>query len=363
MLTFAQDTLNYAKASSEYEQKVLTFCKNWQQGQEQFILQTSGSTGEPKPIVLSRNQLITSAKMTGQVFGLHLSDHILVCLNVGYIAGMMMLVRGMELGLRMTVVAPTGNPLADFEETNQFDFVALVPLQLQHILEDKPSKIAILNKMKAVIVGGAAINATLEEQIQLLTVPMYATYGMTETVSHIAIRRLNGENRADFFTILPNITIGTDHRSCLNISGGVTNFEIVQTNDLVEMIDSQSFRLLGRFDNIINSGGVKIQLEKVETVLAGIFQKLGIQDRFFAFGQPDNTLGERLVVVIERASPLTDEQKVALEALAKQVLSVYERPKSYYTFVKFLETATSKINKKATFARLLTQIANEKSGI
>lgn len=362
MLIFSAATISQTIALNEYEEKVLTFCRNWQQGQEQFVLQTSGSTGEPKPITLSRNQLIASAKMTGQVFGLCPNDHALVCLNVDYIAGMMMLVRGMELDLRMTVITPIGNPLANFGETDQFDFMALVPLQLQHILQNEPSKVPILNNMKAVIVGGAAINPRIEEEIQSLTVPIYATYGMTETVSHIAIRLLNDEKRADYFTVLPNITIGTDQRDCLHIRGSVTNFELVQTNDVVELLDSQSFRLLGRFDNIINSGGVKIQLEKVERELAGIFQKLGIQDRFFAFGQPDNTLGERLVVVIESSYPLPHEQIMAVEAEAKEVFSIYECPKNYFTFVKFLETATSKINKKATFAQLLTQIANEKSG-
>ncbi len=361
MLTFAQDTLNYAKASSEYEQKALTFCRNWQQGQKQFVVHTSGSTGTPKPISLSRSQLIGSAQATGLVFGLRPNDHALVCLNVDYIAGMMMMVRGMELGLHMTVIEPSGNPLAFFEESSRFDFMAIVPLQLQHILQDTPSKVNILNKMKVVIVGGAAIHPNLESAIQQLIVPIYATYGMTETVSHIAIRRLNGDTKSDFFTILPNINIGTDHRGCLNISGIVTNFELVQTNDMVELVDNQSFRLLGRFDNIINSGGVKIQLEKVEMALAGIFQKLGIQDRFFAYGQSDDTLGERLVVVMERESCLTNEQQETLETLAKEVLALYERPKNYYTFVKFLETATSKINKKATFAQLLTQLANEKS--
>jgi o-succinylbenzoate---CoA ligase len=306
--------------------------------------------------------LIASAKMTAQAFGLCSNDHALVCLNVDYIAGMMMLVRGMELGLRMTVIEPTGNPLAAFEEAIQFDFLAVVPLQLQNILQSESSKIAILDKMKAVIVGGAAVNSTILSQIQHLTVPIFATYGMTETVSHIAIKRLNGEKKADFFTILPNIKISTDNRGCLNITGSVTNDELVQTNDVVELLNNQSFRLLGRYDNIINSGGVKIQLEKVESILTDIFQKVGISDRFFAFGQADNTLGERLVVVMERAFPLPYEQRMAIESEAKEVFSVYERPKNYYTFVKFLETATCKINKKATFALLLTQIANEKSG-
>lgn len=328
--------------NSEYDQKVFDFCKKWLSGQEEFVLKTSGSTGEPKPIILTRFQMESSANLTGKTFNLKLHDKALVCLNVDYIAGIMMLVRGMVLGLELTIVEPNSNPLENLEN-QEFDFAAFVPLQLQKILENK-SQIKTLNKMKAIIVGGAAVSEVLENQIQSLTVPVYSTYGMTETVSHIAIRKLNGNNKSNNFQILEGVSIGMDERNCLNIVANASNNELVQTNDIVEIIDGRSFKLIGRFDNIINSGGVKIQLEKVEK----FFEKFIIDKRFFAYGMVDEMLGQKLIVIVE-SEYLADEQ---LLSKAKESLSKYEIPKQFFTIQNFSETPTGKIDKKATIKRL-----------
>ena len=331
--------------NSEYDQKVFDFCEYWLAGQQEFILKTSGSTGEPKPIILTRFQMEASARLTGKIFQLKPYDKALVCLNVNYIAGIMMLVRGMVLGLELTIIEPISNPLENLENQD-FDFAAFVPLQLQKMLENE-SQIENLNKMKAIIVGGAAVNEVLEKEIQQLEVPVYSTYGMTETVSHIAIRRLNGVNRSNNFSVLEGVKIGIDSRNCLNIIADASNNELIQTNDIVEIINENEFKLIGRFDNIINSGGVKIQLEKVEK----IFEEFITEKRFFAFGIDDEKLGQKLILVVE-TDYLANDNKDILIKKAQENITKYEIPKQIFTINSFSETPTGKIDKKATINRL-----------
>jgi o-succinylbenzoate---CoA ligase len=335
---------NLPNPTSEYEKKIIDFCQNWQSGQEEFIIKTSGSTGEPKPIILTRNQMIASAKLTGETFGLKAGDSALVCLNVEYIAGMMMLVRGMALGLNLTIIEPSGNPFQHFENP-VFDFFAFVPLQLENLLENN-EKVESLNQAKAIIVGGAAVNEALEQKIQQLSVPVYCTYGMTETVSHIAIRRLNGENKSGNFHVLEGVKIGIDDRNCLNIISESSNNELVQTNDIVEIISEKVFKLIGRFDNIINSGGVKIQLEKVEKAIEKEIQIFNPK-RYFTYGIPDEKLGQKLVLVVETDISDVNLKEIFLSKI-KLILPKYEIPKEIIFIKSFQETPTGKIDKKAT---------------
>ncbi|MBO0933597.1 AMP-binding protein [Fibrella aquatilis] len=334
------------------------FLTAWRAGDTQFTLHTSGSTGTPKPIVLTRMQLEVSARLTGQTFGLQPGDKALVCLNTAYIAGVMMLVRGEVLGLQLTLVAPTGNPLAGFDPaTTQFDFAAFVPLQLQTILasvgpDNVPVALPILNRMKAILVGGAATSAALENALQVIEAPVYATYGMTETVSHIAIRRLNGPAKSDLFTVLPGVTVGTDERGCLHITAAATNHERVQTNDVVELVaeaDAVRFRLLGRADTIINTGGVKVQPEAVEAIIQQQLLQWGLSPRLFVAGLPDERLGQRVELFLENQT-LTTEQWLTIQTAIGAALGRYAIPKAWHVTGAFGETATGKIDRRATMA-------------
>jgi O-succinylbenzoic acid--CoA ligase len=333
---------NLPVPNSIYEHKVIDFCKKWLGGEHEFILKTSGSTGEPKPIKLLRSQMIASAKLTGRVFNLQHGNRALVCLNIEYIAGIMMLVRGMELGLRLTIVEPSGNPLENLEN-QRFDFFAFVPLQLQNVLENQKYW-KILNQAKVIIVGGAAVNKPLKDKIKQLEVPIYSTYGMTETVSHIAIKKLNDNNSKEGFQVLEGVNIGIDDRNCLNITAEASNNQLIQTNDIVEIINEKEFKLIGRFDNIINSGGVKIQLEKVEKIIENEVRLLGSK-RYFAYGIPNEKLGQKLVLVIEG-----EEMDSAIKELffqnVKSLLAKYEIPKQIYYIERFIETQTGKVDKK-----------------
>ncbi|GAA4395626.1 AMP-binding protein [Nibrella viscosa] len=333
----------------------LAFCQAWRSGQDLFTLQTSGSTGTPKPIQLSRQQMIASARLTGQTLGLVPGDAALVCLNVRYIAGVMMLVRGLELELSMTIVEPSANPLADFDlEQTQFAFTALVPLQLQTMLEQAPEKLPILNRMKAILVGGAATSPALEQALQQISAPVYATYGMTETVSHIALRRLNGPEATDYFTALEGVQIGSDERGCLHITAAAGNNHLVQTNDVVEMLDNRRFRLLGRADSIINSGGVKIQPEPVERALQALLSQWRLTPRLFVAGLPDERLGLRLVAFLEKEEITAAQQQSVKEHITKH-LGPYSVPKQFITVPAFRETPTGKIDRLSTIRQLSMQ--------
>ncbi|MGV3540328.1 MAG: AMP-binding protein [Rufibacter sp.] len=334
-----------------YEAKTLEFCKNWLQGVQEFAIQTSGSTGTPKWLELSRDRMEASANRTLRIFNLQPEDRVLVCLNSEYIAGMMMLVRGLVGQLHMTIVEPSGNPLVSVDPTAEFDFVAMVPLQLQTILEKTPEKIEKLNRMKAILLGGAPVSKHLEEMVQSLEVPVYQSYGMTETVSHVAVRRLNGPERTDYYTAPAEVILGQDERGCLTISADVTGGEVLVTNDRVEMRDAHSFKWLGRADNTINSGGVKVQLEKVESALEDALHQLDMSRRCFAAALPDEALGERLIAVLE-GSPLTDEEEQNLKGKLSEKLGKYEIPKQFGYLPRLPETATGKIDRRGGMALL-----------
>lgn len=330
-----------------YFAQAYDFMEAWLGGREEYVLHTSGSTGTPKPITVSRKQLSASAVMTGRALALGQGTRALVCLNIAYIAGLMMLVRGMELGWELTITEPSSNPLTE-PDMVAFDFVALVPMQMQAILSNPLTreKAAQLGK---ILLGGAPAGGQLIQQLAALPVPVYQSYGMTETVSHIALRRLNGEAASDAYSLLPGITAGTDERGCLYISGPVTNGERVQTNDLVEIHDG-GFHWIGRADNVINSGGVKIVLDQVDARIALAFQEMAVSNAFFSWWEQDEKLGQKLVLVVEGDVPQTAAAAWAAE-IRKQV-SAYANPKHIYFAEKFAKTATDKIDKRATFQKL-----------
>lgn len=320
----------------------------WLEGTREFVLHTSGSTGKPKPITVTRAQLQASAAMTGKALSLGSGTRALVCLNVGYVAGLMMLVRGMELGWELTITEPTSNPVVGLDSVD-FDFVAMVPLQLQAVLEN-PSTDNQVSNLGKILLGGAPVSLALADRIKGLNVPVFQSYGMTETVSHVALKALNGPAASDSYVFLPGIDYGTDGRGCLFVSGAVTNGQVVQTNDLVE-IDSDTFQWLGRADNVINSGGVKIVLDQADQHVAQVFHDLGIPNAFYCWWEADEKLGQKLVLIVESEVGDFTWQQLATEI--RKHVSAYENPKHIYFAKAFAKTATDKIDKRATFQQFL----------
>ncbi len=328
-----------------YFKSAYDFARAWLDGELEFELNTSGSTGVPKPILLKKNQMEASALMTGSALNLPANTKALVCLNTAFIAGRMMLVRALVLDWAISVVEPVANPLALFGSAIAFDFVAMVPLQLSACLSGESTR-QMVERCGKILLGGAPISLALETQIQQLRVPVYQSYGMTETVSHVALRRVNGPDRTEGYQILDNIDFGVDDRGCLWVQGAVTNFDTVQTNDLVELKPGGTFLWLGRADSVINSGGVKIYLDKLDRIAEQILQEMRVPNAFFLWDEADEKLGQKLVLFLEKMPAVVN----VTELLAKfaDLVIPYEVPKVVYFVEKFRSTPTAKIDKKAT---------------
>lgn len=325
--------------------KALRFCKQWLEGKTSFKLYTSGSTGIPKPIRIQRSQMQISVLSTAKKLNLQSNQKTLISLNTNYIAGKMMLVRTMEIGMCAYLTKPSANPLKIFRVSPQFDFMAFVPMQLQTILTRSPKDTLILNHAQAIIVGGAPINRHLMQSIQHIEAPVYATYGMTETVSHIALKRLNGKLKQDFYEILPNVTIGQDERNCLTICAPTTLGQKIITNDIVELVSKHQFRWVGRFDNMINSGGVKIHAEEIERIIGNILVSMCIKNRHLVVGVADQTLGQKAILCIE-GSPLSPTHYQELCTKIRERIERYKIPKEVLFFEQFPTLATGKIARK-----------------
>lgn len=328
--------------STAFEKSTLAFCRQWLTGENEFILHTSGSTGAPKPITLTRAQMEASARLTLQALQLAPGMNALVCLDTHYIAGKMMLVRSLTGGLNIIAVEPSANPLPHLRE--RIDFAAFVPLQIESILDQ--SKDA-LDRIGCAIIGGAAVSVTLQKKMQHTSCRLYATYGMTETISHIALQKLNGEEATDFFTVQPGVNIQLDARGCLTIRADYLGVQPVITNDLAEVLSPATFRWLGRADHIINTGGVKVSPEKIEKAFEKLFYEKGMAGRFFVSGLPDAHLGQQVILVIESKEWPPEQQQSLLKEVAP-LLGKYETPKKICFLEKFAETATGKINRPAT---------------
>ena len=337
-----------------YKDDILRFRDQWFRNTPPlFQIQTSGSTGKPKTIEISKEQLEASATMTGKALGLTNSDNALVCLNTQYIAGKMMLARAFTLGMTVYILPPVANPFKNTTKSLLISFTAMVPYQMKTTIEESPDKIEVLNQMKAILLGGAPVGHQLEEALQKVEAPVYSTYGMTETVSHIALRRLNGSNASHAYTILPGISIGLDERSCLTIQGPVTKNTIITTNDIVKLISPEQFIWTGRMDNIINSGGIKIQIEELENSISKIFNALKYNNRFIITGLPDNCFGTSVVLLIE--GTFSEDQKNKLNIELIQKVSKYEMPKKIILIPEFPETVTGKIDRITTTGLVFAQ--------
>jgi len=356
-------------AASEQVNAVREFAQAWRRGDDDFVVQTSGSTGAPKAITLRRRQLIASAHATGAALGLTAGMTALVCLPVRYIAGRMMLVRGLELDLDLVVVEPVADPLAALPTDLTIDFASFVPLQMQTLLDQAlvahndscfPDDTTHafhyrrwLDALHAILVGGGPVAPGLETQIRQLAAPVYHTYGMTETATHVALRRLNGADAAPAFVPLPGIATGVDARGCLHLRGPMTNDVVIQTNDLVELQPDGAFVWIGRWDNVINSGGVKVHVESVEaaiTTLAADQPELGLaRRRCFVAGLPDARLGQAVTLVVEGA-PLSDDQEMQLRWALSQSLPRHHAPRQIIYKSHFVTTPTGKIDRTASLA-------------
>lgn len=359
-ISFSYDELkevaySLIKEGETFEKEIGDFLLDWLDGTATLQVLTSGSTGKPKPVMLQKHHMVNSALATGEFFGLQPGDSALLCLPATYIAGKMMLVRAMVLGLKLDYVPPSSNPTSTTSKT--YDFVAMVPLQVENSLD-------FLFRIKILIVGGAPISHNVQTQIHNLqtqaqprttshqhrttnfSTAVFESYGMTETITHIALKRIAQKGlQNNSFKTLPNVTVSADKRGCLVIDAPTISDVPVVTNDVVELISETEFEWVGRYDNVINSGGVKLFPEQIEAKLATL-----ISSRFFVVGLPDKKLGQKLVLVVEGE---IEEQKLLREIKALTTLGKFEIPKKIYTAAEFQETDTGKIQRNATLALII----------
>jgi O-succinylbenzoic acid--CoA ligase len=331
---------------SDWETSLYGFIQTWLDAADTLTLKTSGSTGTAKTIQVSKQAMRQSAQLTGEYFQLKARQNALLCLPTTHIAGQMMVVRAFELGLNLIITAPNAINL-DTVESQTIDFSAMLPLQVHKLLFSKPCQQKKLAQIKTLLLGGASVHPKLLNAILNLKTAVYQSYAMTETVSHIAVRRLNPAQKKPFYTLLSGVNVEQDQRGCLIIHAPCLGVNNLITNDLVKLHSATEFELLGRFDNLINSGGIKFNPEQLEEKLATVIT----DQHFFITGLDDERLGQKLVLVIESAA-LSEEELEQLQCKIKTVLDKYARPKEIYLLAQFQETPTGKIRRDATLLRL-----------
>ncbi|GEN75980.1 AMP-binding protein [Chryseobacterium hagamense] len=332
LIDFKNLNLNQLSFQSEFEIKIRNFLDEWFSDSKTVKVQTSGSTGTPKIFEIEKKKMINSAEMTCNFLGLKEGDTALICLPVEYISGKMMVVRSVEKKLKLIIADPSVKPL---EQLNQkVDFCAMTPLQAENSLDQ-------LHLIKNLIIGGAAVSESLKNKIlQTLaesgaSARIFETYGMSETLSHIALKQI-APQAEDYFKTFENVEISRDERGCLKIFAPSVNSEILQTNDLVKIKNGNQFRFLGRVDNVINSGGAKIFPEQLEALV-----KKEIGNEAVFLGIDDESLGQKLTLVIEGNSSEELKQKLSTVGYHEK----FHKPKEIIYIEKIPRTPNGKVDR------------------
>ena len=302
------------------------FLSEWNNDSDRVLVHTSGSTGKPKPMMVEKMRMLNSARITCDFLGLKPGDSALLCMSLDYIAGKMVVVRSIERHLHLISVSPSGHPLKDInlKDANGIDvngeitFAAMVPMQVYNTLQ-VPEERERLTHVRHLIIGGGAIDASLEKELRSLpgNIAIWSTYGMTETLSHIALRRINGAEASEWYQPFDSVKISQTDEGCLVIDAPLVCAETLVTNDIVEIepyiynkVEKLRFRIKGRKDNVICSGGIKIQIEEVEALL-----KPHLEKPFMIAKKKDEKFGEIAVLLTE------DEDLKKVEATIRRLLS------------------------------------------
>ena len=310
------------------------FLDEWHDGSPTLLVHTSGSTGKPKPLWVEKRRMEASARITCGFLGLQQGDTALLCMPLDYIAGKMMVVRALTCGLRLVSVEPSAHPMKGLDDS-PIDFAAMVPLQVVRTLE-VPEERERLLRVRHLIIGGGAIDEELEQALQDFPHAVWSTYGMTETLSHIALRRINGAQRDDHYTPFEGVGISLNDEGCLVIDAPAVCPTPLTTNDRASLADDgRRFRILGRRDNVICSGGIKLQTEEIERKL-----RTRLHVPFMVTKRRDAALGEAVVLLVE------DRDTEQYQAVCRDTLYKYERPKLILSVERIPLTETGKPARK-----------------
>ncbi|HPF89213.1 MAG TPA: AMP-binding protein [Flavobacteriales bacterium] len=302
---------------------------------------TSGTTGAPKPLRIPRRDLVNSARLTAEVFGLKSGDRALMCLPGAFIAGRMMIVRSMVLGLDLHLIDPRGSLLDNLRTRDRFRFAAMVPLQLHRAIQEDRSRVE--EQFDTILLGGGPVSAVFTQDIADLRVSVYQGYGSTETVTHVALRALNAATGAQEYGVnapfraIGKVSFGRDPRGCLVVYTPHLSVKQHVTNDLVELIDDTAFRWLGRFDNVILSGGKKIFPEGLEARTSGV-----IPYAHYFTATPDDVLGQTVMLVLETDRPQDEVLPEVMERIM-EALEPHEWPRRVQAIRSLQRTGTGKV--------------------
>lgn len=329
--------VTYTDCSAETYQEIQKIIALWKEKSPEYKVKTSGSTGAPKSISLKREQLEASARRSNAFFGLNESSLVLMPLSPHTIGGKMMLIRALVGNYPIQVVEPRANPLEEIDPKSRFSFISLVPYQVKVILEETPEK---LDRFDAILLGGMGLSSEMEQVLAELKPAVYIGFGMTETVSHIALRTMNNP----VYETLDGVELTISNDS-LVVTDSKLGIDRMQTNDQVELIDPKHFRWLGRADFVINSGGIKIHPEIIEQVIAEY-----IHVPFMIGGMPHETLGEACVLILEEA--LTEEKFRKIREIIREKFGKYAAPKQQLVS-PILKTENGKVRRKETLNSLL----------
>ena len=339
-----------AEAHSPASWDLYLFLNEWFNDSPVIIVHTSGSTGTPKELIVRKDQMMQSARLTCEFLDLKKGETALLCMNLRYIGAMMVVVRSLVAGLNLIVRPASGHPLADIKEPLRF--VAMVPLQVYNTLQ-VPEEKERLKQTDILIIGGGAIDEALEAEIKHLPTAVYSTYGMTETLSHIALRRLNGTLASEHYYPFSSVKLSLSVENTLIIDAPLVCDEILQTNDIARIHPDGSFSILGRKDNVINSGGIKIQAEEIEKKL-----RLLIPIPFVITSVPDKRLGQAVVLLLAGQPDIQETEKGI-----QTILEPYYRPKHILVADCIPQTGNGKVNRAdcRILAQRLLQLLNDSS--
>ena len=320
------------------------FLEEWRDESPYVKVQTSGSTGTPKQMLVEKRRMLASARRTCDFLGLKPGDTALLCMSLDYIAGKMMVVRALERNLKLICVEPSGHPLA---KTQSVDFAAMVPMQVYNSLQVAEER-ERLKEIKHLIIGGGAIDDALAAELKDFPNAVWSTYGMTETLSHIALRRLSGPEASEWYTPFPSVNVSLSEDGCLVIEAPEVCEEKLVTNDIA-VLQCNTFRILGRKDNVICSGGLKIQSEEVERLL-----RPHLKEPYMITKRRDARLGEAMVL-------LTEGSVGEARQVCERILTKYHQPRAYIHVDHIPLTETGKPARRQ--AELIALDAQESEGV
>ena len=313
--------------------KVQSFLEIWNNSSDFFEVNTSGSTGIPTRHKLSKKIALESVKLSMSYFKILPKSSFALALSVDTIGGKMQILRALAADSTLYILDLKRNPISEIDFP--IDLISLVPLQVQQIIAETPDK---LRYFKHILLGGAPVSEILSKQLASFPCSFYESYGMTETYSHVAIRNLSKAENG--FTALDGITFSTRDKNLI-IHAPQLEIQALETRDAVDLISESQFRVLGRTDFAINSGGYKFHPEMLEAKLLQFIKR-----NFFIVGEPDPVYGECVTFYIEE--DYTEKQNQYLLELFKQELKQYEQPKKIYFVPQFQYTSSGKINRLAT---------------